>query len=210
MYYSSVHLPGMSSSTHRYFALYKPQNMLSQFVGKEEGPFLGDLGFDFPEGSHAIGRLDKNSEGLLLVCTNRAVTKLLFQSKEPHRRTYVVQVRYHMNEDTLQQLRNGVSISAENNSEWLTSPCEADIIPKPDPLPPAEEELAEFIPHTWLRMTLTEGRFHQVRKMVHALRHKCCRLIRVSIEDLTLDSLKPGEVREMAEEDFFRLLKLTS
>lgn len=200
----------MSSSTHRYFALYKPQNMLSQFVGKEDGPFLGDLEFDFPEGSHAIGRLDKNSEGLLLVCTNTAITKLLFQSKVPHRRTYLVQVRHHVTEETLEQLRNGVYITSNNDSLWLTSPCEADIIPEPNPLYPALEQLPPFLPHTWLRITLTEGRFHQVRKMVRTVRHKCYRLIRDSIEDLSIGNMKPGEVREVAEEDFFRLLKLKS
>lgn len=198
----------MPPSGYRYFALYKPQNMLSQFTGKEGGPFLGDLGFDFPQGSHAIGRLDKYSEGLLLITTNPAITRLLFQGQVPHRRTYVVQVRNPMSLETLQHLRKGVFISSGNDALWLTSPCEAEIIPRPETLAPGEQELPEFVPQTWLRITLCEGRFHQVRKMVHALRHKCFRLIRTSIEDLSLGAMRPGEIRELPDNDFFRLLRL--
>jgi 23S rRNA pseudouridine2457 synthase len=65
-----------------------------------------------------------------------------------------------------------------------------------------------FVESSWLQITLTEGKFHQVRKMVYAIRHKCRRLIRVSIEDMHLGDLAPGEVKEMSEEEFFRLLKL--
>ncbi|MBL7764628.1 MAG: rRNA pseudouridine synthase [Chitinophagaceae bacterium] len=198
----------MNETYYRYFILYKPVNMLSQFVGAEVGPFLGDLGFKFPEGSHAIGRLDKESEGLLLVCTNKKVTKLLFESKVPHRRTYLVQVLQKMTPETLQKLREGVSIRIGIEDYWTTSPCEAEIIDKPSNLAVLENELKDFIPQTWLRITLTEGKFRQVRKMVFTLRHKCRRLIRESIEGLNINEMSAGDVREISEEDFFTLLKL--
>jgi 23S rRNA pseudouridine2457 synthase len=71
-------------------------------------------------------------------------------------------------------------------------------------------ELPVNAPHTWLEITLTEGKFHQVRKMVGAVHHRCQRLIRVSIENLLLGNLQPGEVKELPEEAFFRLLKITN
>ena len=76
-------------SEHRYFIVNKPGNMLSQFVGSDL-PMLGDLDFDFPEGIHAVGRLDMSTEGLLILTTNKKVTKLLFQSDVSHKRVYLV------------------------------------------------------------------------------------------------------------------------
>jgi len=68
----------MELCPHRYFIIHKPRNMVSQFVSSHDVRLLGDLDFDFPEGTHAIGRLDKDSEGLLLLTTNKRITRLLF------------------------------------------------------------------------------------------------------------------------------------
>ena len=182
--------------------------MLSQFIGPTEAPMLGDLSFSFPEGTHAIGRLDFHSEGLLLLTTNKKITKLLFQSEVPHRRTYVVQALYDVSASDVQQLREGVSIRIAGGEQWVTSPCEAAIISKPADISPRENLIPDFVPHTWLEISLTEGKFHQVRKMMVAIRHKCKRLIRVSIEEVALEGLQPGEVRELSEADFFAKLKL--
>jgi 23S rRNA pseudouridine2457 synthase len=81
-------------------------------------------------------------------------------------------------------------------------------VAKPNNLFSSGYELREDVPNTWLQITLTEGKFHQVRKMVSAIHHRCKRLIRLSIEDLHLDGLKPGEVKEISEEDFFERLRL--
>ena len=78
---------------HRYFLVNKPLNMVSQFVSSHDVRLLTDLNFNFPEGTHAIGRLDQNSEGLLLLTTNKKITKLLFQGTVSHKRTYLVQVK---------------------------------------------------------------------------------------------------------------------
>ncbi len=184
--------------------------MVSQFISPDKVKLLGHLEYEFPEGIHAIGRLDSASEGLLILTTNKKVTKLLFESKIPHRRTYLVQVLQIVTDETLVTLRNGVSIRIKGDIQWTTSPCEVEIVDKPLTLFKAENELLDFIPHTWLLITLTEGKFHQVRKMVNAMRHKCRRLIRVSIEDLQLGNLQPGEVKEIEEDDFFELLKITN
>jgi len=197
----------MSEPEKRYFMLNKPNNMVSQFIGNEKVRQLGALAFDFPEGTNAIGRLDSQSEGLLLLTNNRKVTKLLFKSKVPHKRTYLVKVRYVVTEETLQQLRTGVSIHIHGGVDWMTSPCEAEIVPDPT-IYNITDENNEYSPYTWLLITLTEGKYHQVRKMVFALGHRCKRLIRISIEDMALGDLPPSEVKEIEENEFFNLLKI--
>jgi 23S rRNA pseudouridine2457 synthase len=167
------------------------------------------LDFNFPEGTHAIGRLDSQSEGLLLLTTDKRITRLLFQSKIPHKRTYLVQVLQHMSLETLQLLRDGVEFKIKGNVNWTSSPCDAEIVEKPLGLHAIENELLDFIPHTWVEITLTEGKFHQIRKMVKTLRHKCRRLIRLSIENITLNEMKPGEVKEMEQADFYFKLNIS-
>ncbi len=192
----------------RYFVLNKPANMLSQFIGHNTGNMLGKVDFDFPEGTHAIGRLDNASEGLLILTTNKRVTKLLFQSKIPHKRTYLVQVNDTMSEANLGLLRTGVPIIIKGNSIWQTSPCEVELIAKPDDCYKIENRMHPNNPYCWLKITLTEGKYHQIRKMVVAVNHKCKRLIRTSIEELELGDLPVGQIREFEEETFFKLLKI--
>lgn len=182
--------------------------MVSQFVSPDKVGLLGDIDFNFPEGTHAIGRLDNHSEGLLILTTNKKVTKLLFESKVPHKRTYLVQVRYHVTEESLHTLRTGVSIRIHGGGHYITAPCEAEIVQKPLNLNNRTDEFNEALPHTWLLITLTEGKYHQVRKMTDALRHRTKRLIRTSIEDLCLGNLQPGCVQEIDEKSFFEQLKI--
>jgi 23S rRNA pseudouridine2457 synthase len=193
---------------HRYFIVNKPYDMLSQFISERESSMLGSLAFDFPEGIHAVGRLDKQSEGLLILTTNKKVTHLLFQGSSVHKRTYLVKVKNIVSEERLQQLRTGIRIRIKGGTDYITAACEAGIIKAPAGLVPAANPLPEYPPHTWLLITLTEGKFHQIRKMVKAIHHRCQRLIRVSIEGLELGSLAPGAVREIEETAFFNLLKI--
>ncbi len=185
--------------------------MVSQFVSNHEVRLLGELAFSFPEGTHAIGRLDNMSEGLLILTTNKKITKLLFMDKTPHERTYLVKVRHRMKPESVLQLQNGVSIQVSGGGYYTTQPCKAFIIDDPKPLLASagvEEKDDGLNNHTWLTLTLVEGKYHQVRKMVSALGHRCLRLIRLSIEDLQLAGLPAGEVREVQEEEFFRNLKI--
>ena len=198
----------MEQQVHRYFIINKPYNMVSQFISPDKVGLLKDIPFNFPEGIHAIGRLDNYSEGLLILTTNKKVTKLLFESKTPHKRTYLVQVRDIVTPEKLLQLQNGVSIRIKGGDYYTTPPCEVSIVEKTIDLYKRENEFKEGLPNTWLLITLTEGKFHQVRKMVDAVRHRCKRLIRISIEDLALNNLQPGEVKEMEESDFFKQLKI--
>ena len=193
---------------HRYFIINKPYKMVSQFKSPDKVRLLGELDFDFPEGTHAIGRLDNNSEGLLLLTTNKKVTRLLFESDVPHKRTYLVLVRNVVSEATLEQLREGITIRVAEGKDYVTAPCEASVSEKPYGYIHHFKSYREDIPHTWLLLTLTEGKYHQVRKMVAAVHHQCKRLIRIAIEDLELGDLPPGAVKEMEEAEFFRLLKI--
>ena len=182
--------------------------MVSQFVSPDKVGLLGDIDFEFPEGIHAIGRLDNHSEGLLILTTNKKVTKLLFESKVPHKRTYIVQVRHKVTQESLEQLRTGVTICIKGGEHYTTTPCLTEIIEKPEGLNTRPDDFNEDLPHTWLSITLTEGKYHQIRKMTDALRHRTKRLIRVSIEDLKLGNLQPGCVREIGEATFFTQLKI--
>jgi 23S rRNA pseudouridine2457 synthase len=195
-------------NAHRYFLVNKPINMVSQFVSSHDVQLLGNLNFDFPEGTHAIGRLDQNSEGLLLLTTNKKITRLLFQGPIPHKRTYLVQVKNTLLPDTAKLLAAGIEISAKTGTSFRTTPCEVNIVNKPLGLFEAGKPLHENVVTTWLTITLTEGKFHQVRKMVSAVNHKCIRLIRTSIEEIHLGDMQPGDVVEMDELSFFEKLKL--
>ena len=198
----------MHNAAHRYFIVNKPYNIVSQFVSSHRVGLLGDLDFDFPEGTHAIGRLDNNSEGLLLLTTNKKITKLLFEGAVPHKRVYLVQVKHEVSEDTLQLLRQGVSIIVKGGGNYITQPCQVEIVQDPGDYFNDTKPLMLRPPYTWLLLTLTEGKFHQVRKMVDVVHHQCRRLIRVAIEDLMLGEIPAGGVQEIEEVEFFEKLKI--
>jgi len=182
--------------------------MVSQFISSDKVGLLCDLDFDFPEGTHAVGRLDNNSEGLLILTTNKKVTRLLFLAEKPHKRVYLVQVNNILSTENLEKLRSGVPIKIKAGEVYTTPPCDVKIIDEPEKLYPFANTATEFGKHTWLVITLTEGKFRQVRKMMMAVNHRCKRLVRISIEELKLGDLKPGEVKEMTEGDFFDKLNI--
>ena len=195
---------------NRYFIINKPANMVSQFVSPHAVPLLGDLDFDFPEGTHAIGRLDIDSEGLLILTTDKRVTRLIFLASKPHLRTYLVMVQNEIKAATLQQLKKGIPIKIKNGEMYVAKPASIEIIKNAAHLCSFAIDRREVFPHTWLLITLKEGKFRQVRKMVLAARHRCLRLIRLSISNIKLGDLKPGEVREMDENSFYSLLGIGS
>ncbi|MFT3978846.1 MAG: pseudouridine synthase [Ferruginibacter sp.] len=193
---------------HRYFIINKPRGMVSQFVSPHEVGLLGDLDFDFPEGTHAIGRLDLDSEGLLLLTTDKRVTRLLFLAEKPHLRSYLVMVQNEMSDETLQQLRDGIPITIKDGENYIAKPVAIERIREAEKLYAYATDHRNAYPHTWLLITLAEGKFRQVRKMVLAARHRCQRLIRLSISDMHMGNLQPGEVQEMDAHEFFHLLNI--
>lgn len=182
--------------------------MVSQFISSEKVNLLGDLQFDFPEGTYAVGRLDNHSEGLLILTTNKKLQRLLFLSKQQHKRTYLIMVKDLISEEKAEQLRLGLSIKIKGGVNYITQPCEVALVNEPKSIPEGDFKPEAGAPHSWLTISLTEGKYHQVRKMLAAVKHPVRRLIRVSIDEFEIGDLKPGEVREVEEEDILKKLKI--
>ena len=182
--------------------------MVSQFVSSDKVNLLSQIDFSFPEGTHAIGRLDKDSEGLLLLTTDKKITRLIFSKEKKHTRSYLVMVRSYVNEETFQLLKSGVVIKIKNGEDYLAKPHSLIRVADPISLYPWSADFREAYPHTWLLISLTEGKYHQVRKMMLTLRHRCLRLIRLRIENLTIDGIGPGKVKELDSETFYHLAGL--
>jgi len=169
---------------------------------------LGALDFYFPEGTHSVGRLDDESEGLLILTTDKTLTRRLLHPDKKHKRRYLVQVKRKVEETTLVKLRTGLEIEVKAKGTYKTAPCEVELLDRAPELPSRTPEVIAYEPHCWLSFTLTEGKNRQIRKMCKAVRHNCKRLIRAGIEDLTIEGLQPGEVKEIDEHTLFKLLKI--
>lgn len=193
----------------RYFVIYKPYKMISQFVSPYDHRLLGDLDFDFPTGTNAVGRLDDDSEGLLILTTDKTLTKRLLHPERKHKRNYIVQVERKIEAEAIHKLCNGLDILIKKKGSYTTLPCEVNVIDKPANLPDRAHTFKEFLPHSWLEFILTEGKNRQIRKMCAAVRHDCKRLIRTKIEDLELGTMQPGDVKEIGQKELFQLLRLT-
>lgn len=185
----------------RYFALYKPYEMLSQFTdeGKKQG--LKHL-FNFPTDVYPVGRLDADSEGLLLLTNDNELKHRLLTPKFAHKRTYCVQVEGLPTEEALQALRDGVEINVEGE-KYLTLPAEVKCIEEPQNFPPRNPPVRfrANIPTSWIEITLTEGKNRQVRRMTAAVGFPTLRLVRVRMEGLVLGTRESGEVWEINKEE---------
>lgn len=194
--------------TNRYFLLNKPYNMVSQFKSDHPVRLLGDLTFNFPEGTHALGRLDNESEGLLLLTTDKKATKLLYGSNKLHKRVYKVMVFKTVSTEVVQKLQTGVQFKARGGDLYTTKPCEVEIIEDPKFDFETGYQKSLYRSYSWLQFTLTEGKYRQVRKMCEVVGHRCKRLVRTSIENLTLDGIGVGEVKEVTAQFFYEGLNI--
>ncbi len=184
-----------------YFIIYKPFGMLCQFTREVPGQVtLADLDFTFPTDVYPVGRLDADSEGLLLLTNDRHVNQKLLNPKNQHPRTYMAQVEGIPTEAALEQLRKGVEISIDGKKH-LTAPALASVPEVPPVFPERNPPIRvrKSIPDTWLQLTLTEGKNRQVRRMCAAVGLPVLRLVRVSIGDITMADMLPGEVRPVEE-----------
>lgn len=193
---------------HRYFVIHKPYGMVSQFSSPDKVVLLDALGFSFPEGTHAVGRLDKESEGLLLLTTDKKITRLLFRDVNPHKRVYLVQVKNIPGIEDIELLKSGLSLKGKRGEYFVTMPAHIKIVEQPSSFLHAEPAYGKRVTSSWIQITIYEGKYHQVRKMVAAIHHRCLRLIRVAIEDIELGELQPGGVREIPAADFFKKLNI--
>lgn len=180
--------PLLPKPNSAYVALYKPYDVLSQFTGEAGQRTLREI--DLPRGVYAAGRLDKDSEGLLLLSNDGPFIDHLIHPRNGHQRSYLVQVEGIPNEGALSQLRKGVVIK-----EYKTKPCQVELLNSEPKLPPRTPPIRERknIPTAWIRISLTEGKNRQVRRMTAAVGFPTLRLVRESIGNLKLGSLQPGE-----------------
>ena len=175
-------------------AFHKPYGVLSQFTpdGSRHRP-LAD--FAFPSGVYPLGRLDAESEGLLLLSDEPELNARLLHPARGHCRTYWAQVERVPAPDALAQLERGVVIAGRK-----TLPCRAWLL-DPQPAMPARVPPIRYrknVPDVWIALELIEGKNHQVRKMTAAVGHPTLRLVRVKIGTFELGDLSPGTWRELS------------
>lgn len=185
---------------HQHFIIYKPFGYLSQFIYnlKRNKKLLGEL-YNFPEGTMAIGRLDEDSEGLLLLTTNGMMSEIVRSKKVE--KEYYAQVDGIITTDAIQKLAAGVEIGLPKGKRYTTLPCKAIILTAHPDLPERGKKIRDerHGPTSWISITVSEGKFRQVRKMTSAVGFPTLRLVRVRIGNIALGNLKPGEVKEVEE-----------
>jgi 23S rRNA pseudouridine2457 synthase len=185
----------MSTQQHHYYWFYKPFNVLCQFSPEGDKTTLATYFNGIPQDVYPVGRLDYDSEGLILLTNDKRITTQLLHPKYQHQRTYWVQVEGVITEDAIHKLQAGVTITV-NGKKHQTLPC---IVKKiSDPALPERNPPIRFrknIPTSWISITLTEGKNRQVRKMTATVGYPTLRLVRYSIGNYTLENLIPGKFK---------------
>lgn len=186
-----------NSNSHTHYILNKPYGYLSQFISNDKKEknkkFLGSL-YKFPQNIMAIGRLDIKSEGLLILTTDGKLSALITSSEVE--KEYYVQLNGEISNLALEKMKNGVEIGF-SGKKYLTKPCKVSKL-KDQPIFPERVKKIRADRHgptSWVSITLTEGKFKQVRKMTAAVGFPTLRLIRVRIGNIKLENLKAGEVK---------------
>jgi 23S rRNA pseudouridine2457 synthase len=183
----------------QYYAFNKPYGILSQFSGDDIHITLTKFAqnYNLPKDVYPVGRLDKDSEGLLILSNDKEFIDQLIGNKSVKEKTYWAQVENIPKIEAIEKLKNGLLIE-----DYKTKKCSAKII---NPIniterdPPIRKR--QSIPTAWLEIVLTEGKNRQVRKMTAKIGHPTLRLIRVKIGKLSIGDLPPGEFRKIKKED---------
>ena len=189
----------MEQIKHQHFILFKPYGYLSQFVNnqtkRKNKKLLGEL-YDFPVNTMAIGRLDEHSEGLLLLTTDGKTSEFIRSAKVE--KEYYAQVDGIITTEAVEKLKNGVEIGFEG-TKYTTKKCKVFKIEKPAKLPKRSKKIRDerHGPTSWVSITLTEGKFRQVRKMTAAVGFPTLRLLRIRIGKIKLNQMNVGEVIEV-------------
>ncbi len=185
-----------------HYIIYKPYGYLSQFIYnlKRNKKLLGEL-YDFPEGTMAIGRLDEDSEGLLLLTTEGMMSEIVRSKKVE--KEYYAQVDGLITDEAVVQLQQGVEIGLPKGRRYITRPCKAFRLEETPNFPERGKKIRDerHGPTSWVSITVTEGKFRQVRKMTSAVGFPTLRLVRVRVGNIHLGAMLPGEVKEMPELD---------
>ena len=183
--------------------------MLSQFSAEGEHATLANLNYLFPKDVYPVGRLDSDSEGLLILTNDSRLNNMLLNPSFAHERSYLVQVDGTFTIEAKEQLKKGTTINI-NGKMYNTLPAKVEILNEEpevcDRNPPVR--FRKNIPTSWIRISLIEGKNRQVRRMTASVGFPTLRLIRVSICKLKLEGMQAGEVRSIAQNDLFKLLHL--
>ncbi|HRH47856.1 MAG TPA: pseudouridine synthase [Panacibacter sp.] len=190
----------------RYFIVHKPYLVLSQFTSASGKQTLADY-FKLPKNIYPVGRLDEDSEGLLILTNDEKLNNRLLNPFFEHEREYVVQVDGAVTQDAIIQLQQGIDINL-NGKLYNTKPCKVSLFTETDLLPPRNPPIRfrKEIPASWLKIILTEGKNRQVRRMTAKAGFPALRLIRTRIEGIVLGDLKPGEMKELSEKLIYKKL----
>jgi len=189
----------MKNIKNLHFAIYKPDGYLSQFtnndVSKHKKKLLGDL-YNFPKNSMAIGRLDEQSEGLLLITTCGKTSDFINSSNIE--KEYYAQVDGAITNEAINQLKEGVEIGFEG-TKYNTKHCEVYKLKETPIFPKRNKKIRDnrHGPTSWISITITEGKFRQVRKMTAAVGFPTLRLIRTRIGTIKLQQMTTGEVKQI-------------
>lgn len=185
---------------YRYILFNKPYGVLTQFSGGESRRTLKD--FIPVPGVYPVGRLDQDSEGLLLLTDDGWMQHRLTDPKFEHPKTYLAQVEGVPDPGALRRLETGVVIGG-----YRTRPAKVRLLTMDPDLPPRDPPVRsrKSIPTAWLEITLTEGRNRQVRRMTAAVGHPTLRLVRIAIGNLRIDDLAPGQWRDLTAGELARL-----
>lgn len=187
------------SKENKHFVIYKPYGYLSQFKNNQtkrsNKKLLGEL-YDFPENTMAIGRLDEDSEGLLLLTTDGKVSEQIRSTKVE--KEYYAQLDGIITKEAIELLKQGVEIGFEG-LKYFTKYCKAHRLETPPEFPERAKNIRDdrHGPTSWISITLREGKFRQVRKMTAAVGFPTLRLVRTRVGNLNLDRMKAGEVNQL-------------
>ena len=180
--------------------------VLSQFSKQEGKQTLADF-FKVPKDVYPVGRLDADSEGLLILTNDKALNHRLLNPSFGHERTYWAQVDGQLTREAIHALQRGVTINVDGIM-YATKPCKAALL-NHEPSVPVRTPPIRFrkdIPAPWIELTLTEGKNRQVRKMTAAIGFPTLRLIRNSIEQVTLGNMQPGDIIELSKSSIYKKL----
>lgn len=194
-------------SKYSYYAFYKPFGYLSQFTDEGTKQGLKHLITDIKDDVYPVGRLDADSEGLLILSNDTRVNKQLLDSS--HTRTYYAQIEGQADKKFIKFLENSPTLNYKGK-EHNCLPAKAKILEKEPTLPPRNPPIRfrKNVPTTWVALSLNEGKNRQVRKMTAAGGFPTLRLVRYAIEKITIDNMKPGDLVEYNEHDICRFLNL--
>jgi 23S rRNA pseudouridine2457 synthase len=188
----------MEAIQHRHFILHKPYGYISQFLSNapksHKKKFLGELA-NFPEGTMCIGRLDEKSEGLLLLTTDGKLSDTINSSAVE--KEYYAQLDGIISSEAIKKMIKGLEIGI-HGKKYVTKPCLVQQIESPNfPLRTQKIRDDRHGPTSWVSITLSEGKFRQVRKMTSAVGFPTLRLIRIRVGGIYLDNLLSGESKEV-------------